>query len=74
MVWRLRVAGAELSLGESIYLGSGEARKTQQIVLSGIVPPGGTTVRWAIRRDARRVITDHATEGQVAEGQPPGHG
>lgn len=73
-VWRLRAAGAEMSLGESIYLGSGEARKTQQVVLSGTVPPGGAIVRWAIRREARRSATDHATEGQAAEGQPAGHG
>ena len=54
IVWRLRAAGAEMSLGESIYLGSGEARKTQQVVLSGTVPPGGATVRWAIRREPRK--------------------
>jgi uncharacterized heparinase superfamily protein len=49
--WRLRAAGAEMTLGESVYLGSGEARKTQQLVLSGAVAPGGTTVRWALRRE-----------------------
>src|SRR5262249_4595073 len=53
-VWRLRAAGAELSLGESIYLGSGEVRKTQQVVLGGTVQPGGTAVRWAIRREPKR--------------------
>ncbi len=52
-VWRLRAAGAEMSLGESIYLGSGEPRKTQQIVLSGTTGPGGATVRWAIRRETK---------------------
>jgi uncharacterized heparinase superfamily protein len=52
-LWRLRVAGAEVSLGESIYLGSGEARKTQQIILSGAVEPAGATVRWALRREPR---------------------
>jgi uncharacterized heparinase superfamily protein len=51
MVWRLRAAGAEMTLGESVYLGSGEARKTQQVVLSGTVAPGGTGVRWALRRE-----------------------
>ncbi len=51
--WRLRAAGAEMSLGESIYLGSGEARKTQQVVLSGVVEPAGATVRWALRREPR---------------------
>jgi uncharacterized heparinase superfamily protein len=74
MVWRLRATGAEMSLGESIYLGSGEARKTQQVVLSGTVPPGGATVRWAIRREARRPVADHAAEGQVAGDHPPRHG
>ncbi len=49
--WRLRAAGAAMTLGESIYLGSGEARKTQQLVLSGIAAPGGSKVRWALRRE-----------------------
>jgi uncharacterized heparinase superfamily protein len=52
-VWRLRAAGAEVSLGESIYLGSGEPRKSQQVVLSGSTGPEGTSVRWAIRRETR---------------------
>ncbi len=51
--WRLRAAGAEMSLGESVYLGSGEARKTQQVVLSGAVEPAGATIRWALRREPR---------------------
>lgn len=50
-IWRLRAAGAEMSIGESVYLGSGEARKTQQVVLSGTAAPGGTGVRWALRRE-----------------------
>ena len=74
MVWRLRATGAEISLGESIYLGSGEARKTQQVVLSGTVPPGGATVRWAIRREARRPVADDAAEGQFAGDHPPRRG
>ncbi|HEV2303257.1 MAG TPA: heparinase II/III family protein [Stellaceae bacterium] len=57
-LWRLRTAGAEISLGESIYLGSGEARKTQQIVLSGAVAPEGASVRWAIRREPRKPAED----------------
>jgi uncharacterized heparinase superfamily protein len=52
-VWRLRASGAEMGLGESIYLGSGELRKTQQIVLSGTTGPNGATVRWALRREVR---------------------
>jgi len=49
-VWRLRASGAELSLGESVYLGTGEVKKTQQIVLTGTTGTSGATVRWAIRR------------------------
>jgi uncharacterized heparinase superfamily protein len=52
-VWRLLAAGAEISLAESAYLGSGEPCKTQQIVLSGTTGPSGATVRWAIRRESR---------------------
>lgn len=52
-VWRLRASGAEVSLAESIYLGSGELKKTQQVVLSGTTGANGASVRWAIRREAR---------------------
>jgi uncharacterized heparinase superfamily protein len=53
VAWRLRAAGAEMSLGESVYLGSGEAKKTQQVVLSGTTGPDGAVVRWAIRREPK---------------------
>jgi uncharacterized heparinase superfamily protein len=53
VAWRLRAAGAEMSLGESVYLGSGEAKKTQQVVLSGTTGPNGALVRWAIRREPK---------------------
>jgi uncharacterized heparinase superfamily protein len=49
--WRLRAAGAQMTLGDSIYLGSGASQKTQQVVLSGTAAPGGTIVRWALRRE-----------------------
>jgi uncharacterized heparinase superfamily protein len=52
--FRLRAQGAQMSLGESIYLGSGDIRKTQQIVLAGHVGTQGATVRWAIRREAKK--------------------
>jgi uncharacterized heparinase superfamily protein len=58
MAWRLRAAGAEMSLGESIYLGSGAVKKTQQVVLSGTAAPGGSTVRWALRREHREATAD----------------
>ena len=54
--WRLVAAGAEMSLGESVYLGSGEPCKSQQVVLSGTTGPSGAVVRWAIRREARAPV------------------
>ena len=56
--WRLRASGAEIGLGESIYLGSGEPKKTTQVMLSGAVEAGGTTVRWALRRGMPRLDND----------------
>jgi uncharacterized heparinase superfamily protein len=53
LTWRLRASGAEMSLAESIYLGSGELKKTQQIVLSGTTGANGASIRWAIRREGR---------------------
>jgi len=53
LLWRLRASGAEMSLAESIYLGSGELAKTQQVVLSGTTDANGASVRWAIRREGR---------------------
>ena len=50
-IWQLRATGAAMSLGESVYLGSGEGKKTQQIVLSGTTGPTGAVVRWALRRE-----------------------
>jgi uncharacterized heparinase superfamily protein len=53
LVWRLRATGAELGLADSIYLGGGELKKTQQVVLSGVTGTNGALVRWAIRREGR---------------------
>jgi uncharacterized heparinase superfamily protein len=49
--WRLTADGAVASLAESVYLGDGTTRKTQQIVLDGHVGTNGATVRWALRRE-----------------------
>ena len=67
--WRLRASGAEMSLGESVYLGSGEARRTQQVVLSGIVGAEGVAVRWALRREPKG-----AFGARIAGDQPAGNG
>jgi len=53
LLWRMRATGAEISLAESIYLGAGELKQTQQIVLSGVTGANGASVRWAIRREGR---------------------
>jgi uncharacterized heparinase superfamily protein len=52
--FRLRAQGAQMNLGESVYLGAGAIKKTQQIVLSGHVGSQGATVRWAIRREGKK--------------------
>ena len=49
--WRVTADGAVTSLAESVYLGDGAIRKTQQIVLDGHVGTNGAAVRWAIRRE-----------------------
>lgn len=59
--WRLRAAGAEVGVEDSVYLGlPGQIRRCQQIVLSGTTnrstddPAGGTrqsaSVKWALQR------------------------
>jgi hypothetical protein len=35
------------------------------------VPPGGVTVRWAIRREPRKSIADQAQEDQFPGDQAP---
>jgi uncharacterized heparinase superfamily protein len=47
--WILRAEGARLSLDDSIYLGSGELRKTEQVVLTGR-EGGPQHVKWAIHK------------------------
>src|SRR5690606_2968905 len=49
--WRLRSAGATLTLEPSVYLGRpGLARRSQQIVLSGTTAGSETVVKWALQR------------------------
>lgn len=47
--WRLRADGARMSLEESIYLGGGEPRRTEQVVLTGYAD-GPQQVKWAISK------------------------
>jgi len=51
--WRLRAQGAVMSLAESIYLGAGAPRKSQQVLLDGHVATAGTTVKWGLRREGK---------------------
>jgi uncharacterized heparinase superfamily protein len=52
--WRLRAQGAVMSLADSIYLGRGERRKSQQLVLDGHVGSAGAAVKWALRREGKK--------------------
>lgn len=48
--WALRADGARLALEESVYAGTDERRRTQQVVLSGGPADGPCLVKWAITR------------------------
>ena len=51
--WRMRSAGAALVVAESVYLGrAGATARSEQIVLSGPLKGGVTTVKWALSRIA----------------------
>jgi uncharacterized heparinase superfamily protein len=47
--WRLRADGGRMSLEESIYLGGGEPRRCEQVVLTGYAD-GPQQVKWAISK------------------------
>jgi uncharacterized heparinase superfamily protein len=50
--WRMRARGGAISLADSIYMGKrGEARRTQQIVVTADPQAADHTVRWAITRE-----------------------
>lgn len=49
--WRMRVAGADLVIADSVYLGVAGARsRGEQIVLSGPLKGSATTIKWALSR------------------------
>ncbi|MBU6508293.1 MAG: heparinase II/III family protein [Alphaproteobacteria bacterium] len=52
--WRLKAAGAVMNLAESVYLGDGAMRKTQQVVLDGHAGSTGAAVKWALKREAKK--------------------
>jgi len=47
--WRFRADAAKISLEESVYLGTGPSRRTQQIVLGGEAADGAP-VKWRLSR------------------------
>ena len=52
--WRLRTAGADLSLEPSVYLGrAGEIRRSEQVVLTGTTNGPETVVKWVLQREGR---------------------
>lgn len=51
--WRFLASGGKIELAETVYLGRrGEARRSEQIVVTGPVS-NGATVKWALRRIAK---------------------
>lgn len=52
--WRLRASGADMALTDSVYLGRGEGKRSQQIILTGVVGPEGATVKWALQRETKK--------------------
>lgn len=52
--WRLRAVGADMALTDGVYLGRGEGKRTQQIILTGVVGPEGAQVKWALQREAKK--------------------
>jgi len=52
--WRLKAAGAVMNLAESVYLGEGAVRKTQQVVLDGHAGSTGAAVKWALKREPKK--------------------
>jgi len=53
--WRLRSAGAEVTLDGSVYLGEpGQLRRGQQIILRGETRARETLVKWALQKEGGR--------------------
>ncbi len=51
LLWQFRCKGASLAVEESIWIdGDGRAHPTEQIVVTGEAPAGGTSVSWWFHR------------------------
>jgi len=50
--WRMRIQGADIALAESIYMGQrGHVRRSQQLVVLGMIDSDTTTVKWAFQKE-----------------------
>lgn len=57
-LWKVRAAGGDIDVMDSIYLGSGtEPRRSCQLVIRGVTQSGKTTVKWAFRREGTDLET-----------------
>ena len=53
--FRLRVAGGEVALAESVYLGRpGERRRCQQVAVTGEIQAAGAEVKWSLTKESRK--------------------
>jgi len=50
IAWRLQVTGGHVELAESIYLGAGERRRSEQITISARLEGHGAQIKWALKR------------------------
>jgi uncharacterized heparinase superfamily protein len=48
--WRFRAGGGEISVEESIYLGSGVVRRTEQLVISSVIREPPAEIAWVFEQ------------------------
>ena len=48
--WRFQAAGGTLSIEESIYVGNGNPRRTEQLVIGGAVRNEPVEIGWVLER------------------------
>lgn len=50
-VWQFRCRGGSLSFDDSLWIdGEGGVKANRQMVIGGVVPPGGGSIAWSFRR------------------------
>ena len=50
-LWQFRCRGGTLAIDESIWIdGRGRPKPSQQLIVAGEAPPGGTSVAWVLKR------------------------